>query len=145
VKKIRTKNKKKSALSGPIAMRQLRTTINFGDEGLPLECLGTVKEAISQHHRTFMDRLNDGRTRGFVPISISRYVELHLASNPGTDRQDLMTRLQKAVEASKSGSRCACGAPIWVIGSAEVGMACFTCITGEAVPDDDYEIDEALV
>jgi hypothetical protein len=30
-----------------------------------------------------------------------------------------------------------------VIGSAVVGNACFTCITGEAMPDNEYEIDEA--
>jgi len=30
-----------------------------------------------------------------------------------------------------------------VIGSAFVGNACFTCITGEADPSDDYEIAEA--
>jgi TolB-like protein len=35
-------------------------------------------------------------------------------------------------------------ADIFSIGSAEVGAACFTCITGEAWPDSDYEIDEAL-
>jgi hypothetical protein len=39
---------------------------------------------------------------------------------------------------------CRCGNPIWVIGSAVVGNACFTCITGEALPDDDFEIDEAM-
>jgi hypothetical protein len=30
-----------------------------------------------------------------------------------------------------------------VIGSAETGHACFTCITGEADPSEDYEIAEA--
>lgn len=30
-----------------------------------------------------------------------------------------------------------------MIGSAETGLACFTCITGEADPADDYEIDAA--
>jgi hypothetical protein len=34
--------------------------------------------------------------------------------------------------------------PIWAIGSAVVGNACFTCITGEADPSSDYEIDEVL-
>ena len=41
--------------------------------------------------------------------------------------------------------RCACGARIWVIGSAEAGNGCFTCITGDAWPRADYEIDEACV
>lgn len=78
--------------------------------------------------------------RGFTPISLERYVELHLQSNPGTDRQDLVKRLRYAMEADARGVRCQCGEPIWIIGSAEVGLSCFTCITGEAVPDDDYEI-----
>jgi hypothetical protein len=79
-------------------------------------------------------------TRGFVPISLERYVELHLASNPGTNREDLVRRLRYAMDAHARGVRCQCGEPIWIIGSAEVGFSCFTCITGEAVPDHDYEI-----
>jgi hypothetical protein len=43
----------------------------------------------------------------------------------------------------QAGARCHCGEPIWVIGSAEAGHACFTCITGEADPSEDYEIAEA--
>jgi hypothetical protein len=30
-----------------------------------------------------------------------------------------------------------------VIGSAEAGLKCFTCITGESDPSEDYEIAEA--
>ncbi len=60
--------------------------------------------------------------------------------------------------------KCNCGNPIWVIGSAITGNACFSCITGEAVdqrqiffsgrrindadqavPDSDDEIDEACI
>lgn len=78
--------------------------------------------------------------RGFTPISLERYVELHLKANPGTDRQDLVRRLRYAMEADARGARCHCGERIWIIGSAEVGLSCFTCITGEAVPDEDYEI-----
>jgi hypothetical protein len=36
-----------------------------------------------------------------------------------------------------------CGEPIWVIGSAEAGNACFTSITGDTEPSEDYEIAEA--
>jgi hypothetical protein len=53
-------------------------------------------------------------------------------------------QLRQAVDARKAGARCAYGAFIWAIGSAEAGAACFRCITGEAWPDRDYEIDEAL-
>jgi hypothetical protein len=80
----------------------------------------------------------------FVPIQLFEYVQKHVAANPGTDRQDLARRLQHALEAARSGTRCACGNRIWVIGSAEAGLMCFTCITLEAVPDRDYELAEAI-
>lgn len=82
---------------------------------------------------------------GFVPISPESYIELHLESNPDMTREEVTESLREALEAYKRGARCTCGNPIWVIGSAFVGYdACFTCITGEAVPKDDYELDEAL-
>ena len=84
-------------------------------------------------------------TFGFVPIRLEDYVRLHLESNPGGDGADLRARLRLALRAYAAGRRCQCGEPIWVIGSAEAGLACFTCITGEAAPSDDYEIDEACV
>jgi hypothetical protein len=77
---------------------------------------------------------------GFTPISQQEYVELHLRSNPGTDRNDLEKRLRYAMDAQEREIRCKCGEEIWIIGSAEVGLSCFTCITGEATPDDDYEV-----
>lgn len=77
---------------------------------------------------------------GFKPISLEEYVELHLRSNPSTDRSDLVKRLRYAMDAHARGARCQCGEPIWIIGSAEVGLSCFTCITGESKPDSDYEI-----
>ena len=77
---------------------------------------------------------------GFTPIGLEDYIELHLRANPGTDRADLSARLRHAVRAYRKGVRCRCGNPIWIIGSAETGLACFTCITGDAAPDNDYEI-----
>jgi hypothetical protein len=77
---------------------------------------------------------------GFTPISISKYVQLHAASNKGTDVAELSLVLQRLLEAKLAGAVCHCGEPIWAIGSAQVGPSCFTCITGEAVPDNDYEI-----
>ena len=47
-------------------------------------------------------------------------------------------------DGSATREHCECGEPIWVIGSAVAGHACFTCITGEATPSGDYEIDEVL-
>jgi hypothetical protein len=78
--------------------------------------------------------------RGFTPISIRKYVKLHTASNPGTNAAELRQRLQCLLEASLAGALCQCGEPIWVIGSAQVGLSCFTCITGEPVPENDYEV-----
>jgi hypothetical protein len=78
--------------------------------------------------------------RGFAPISLKRYVKLHMRANPGTDRDDLVRRLRAAMDADARGVLCRCGNRIWIIGSAEVGLACFTCITGEPIPHDDYEI-----
>jgi hypothetical protein len=80
----------------------------------------------------------------FVPIRIPDYVRLYLKSNPGEKAADIEDRLRKTLKASQAGARCTCGEPIWVIGSAEVGHMCFTCITGEAYPSDDYEIADAV-
>lgn len=79
----------------------------------------------------------------FVPIRLDEYVQLHLRNNPGVVAADITARLQVALDAHKAGQRCHCGAPIWVIGSAEAGLTCFTCITGESDPSGDYEIAEA--
>ncbi|MGH8702171.1 MAG: hypothetical protein ACREVR_13510 [Burkholderiales bacterium] len=78
---------------------------------------------------------------GFTPIALHDYVKLHLRANPGAKRADVIARLEDAIDAFRRDIRCRCGAPIWIIGSAEVGLACFTCITGEAMPDHDYEIE----
>jgi len=80
---------------------------------------------------------------GFVPIEFEQYIELHVKNNPGVAAPEARTRLQAALDAYRAGRRCACGAPIWVIGSAEVGLSCFTCITGQADPSEDYELVEA--
>lgn len=79
----------------------------------------------------------------FVPIRLEEYVQLHLRRNPGVLAADITSRLQFVLAAHRAGQRCHCGAPIWVVGSAEAGLSCFTCITGEADPSDDYEIAEA--
>ena len=76
---------------------------------------------------------------GFIPVSFDDYVERHLQANPKDDRAEFIESLQYALDAAKRGERCQCGEPIWIIGSAVVGLGCFTCITGDAVPDD-FEI-----
>jgi hypothetical protein len=80
---------------------------------------------------------------GFQPIKLNDYVERFLKSNPTERRTDVIKRLRDAIDAFSRDKRCRCGEQIWVIGSAEVGHACFTCITGESTPDNDYEIDVA--
>jgi hypothetical protein len=80
---------------------------------------------------------------GFVPIKLRDYVRAFLRSNRGETAGAVTRRLQSALDAYRAGSRCHCGAPIWVIGSAEAGNACFTCLTGESDPSEDYEIAEA--
>jgi len=78
------------------------------------------------------------------PISIDRFAKMTVKSNPDEKLADLKQRLREAVARKKAGARCwQCGQPIWTIGSAIVGHdGCFTCITGEADPSDDFEIDE---
>jgi hypothetical protein len=80
----------------------------------------------------------------FVPISKKKYIRLHLKSNPDTQTDDLDTRLSGALADYKNGVKCACGNDIWVIGSAQAGNACFTCLTGESRPSADFELVEAL-
>ena len=82
---------------------------------------------------------------GFLPIMIDKYVEKHLKNNPTENKKDLQIRLNSALLTYKNGERCTCGNDIWVIGSATVGNSCFTCITGESNPTDDYEIDTAII
>jgi len=79
----------------------------------------------------------------FVPIRFGDWVHLFLKSNPGENAKEVSARLRKALEAYQAGALCHCGEPIWVIGSAEAGHACFMCITGEADSSEDYEIAEA--
>jgi hypothetical protein len=78
---------------------------------------------------------------GFKKLSIEKYLEMHLKHNPKENKADLE---KDALEDYQKGIKCSCGNDIWVIGSASVGNSCFTCITGESVPIDDYEIDSAI-
>ena len=62
----------------------------------------------------------------FVPISLEEYVRLHVRSNPDENPAELRKRLQAALQAKLAGMTCHCGNPIWVVGSATAGHACFT-------------------
>jgi hypothetical protein len=135
----RKKNKPRKQAAGR-PMLQIKTTIDFGDDGIPLEQLGEIRKLLKERHRGAMFKVKPG----FVAISFEHYVDLHVQGNPSIDKAEFARRLRQAVDARKAGARCVCGALIWAIGSAEAGAGCFTCITGEAWPDSDYEIDEAL-
>jgi hypothetical protein len=80
---------------------------------------------------------------GFVPIGMDEFIQLHRKSNLASVRMN-SSGFFAGVWPMRVKARCHCGAPIWAIGSALVGNACFTCITGEADPSSDYEIDEVL-
>ncbi|TWT94925.1 hypothetical protein [Neorhodopirellula pilleata] len=77
----------------------------------------------------------------FTLISRDEYIERFLTANPSEHRSDVALRLDAAIAAYEDDRRCSCGAAIWIVGSAEAGYGCFTCITGDATPDNDYEID----
>jgi hypothetical protein len=77
---------------------------------------------------------------GFIAISVAKYIPMHLKSNPKDRPAELEAALRESLRAAESGECCDCGEPIWALGSAIAGRACFTCITGEASPSDDYEI-----
>jgi hypothetical protein len=77
----------------------------------------------------------------FARISPEEFVLKTLRANPSMTRDEIEPGLAYAIAARRKGERCRCGNPIWVAGSALAGLACFTCITGEAAPDSDFEID----
>jgi len=81
---------------------------------------------------------------GFIPITIDKYIKMHLENNPTDKEVDLRKQLKSAINAYNNGIKCSCGNDIWVIGSAAVGNSCFTCITGESYPTEDYEIDTVI-
>ena len=81
---------------------------------------------------------------GFVPIGVEDYIKRHVKDNPDENPADLLRSFRICIGKALAGARCHCGAPIWVIGSVFAGHACFTCITGEADPSEDFEIDEVL-
>jgi hypothetical protein len=79
-----------------------------------------------------------------APSEVPPSNSAHRKSNPGERPDEFISLLRRSVADARHGVRCHCGAPIWAIGSAVVGNACFTCITGEADPSSDYEIDGVL-
>ena len=80
----------------------------------------------------------------FKKISLQNYIKIHLKSNPSENKANLEKKLKSSLKDHKNGVKCSCGNDIWVIGSAFVGNSCFTCITGESMPTEDYELEGAI-
>ena len=95
---------------------------------------------MSKTRKPILERQRPQRRTGFIPITLAEYIKKHVVSNPGVDPTELKIRLQNVLAAKERGERCTCGEEVWVLGSAEVGLMCFTCITGEATPSNDYEL-----
>jgi hypothetical protein len=97
--------------------------------------IGGIPDQNANRHST----MTQSKT-GFTLISKDAYIDRFLKANPSERRDNVVARLDNAIAAHKEGTRCSCGEQIWIVGSAVAGYGCFTCITGEASPDSDYEI-----
>jgi len=80
----------------------------------------------------------------WIPITIDDYVKVHLKKNPNENEKVLRVRIEAALDDYNTGVKCQCGKDIWIVGSATAPFACFSCITGKAHPQAEYEIDSAL-
>ncbi len=80
----------------------------------------------------------------FTPISIDKFVRIHLKMNPAEDEKVLRVRIEAALDDYRNGVKCQCGKDIWIVGSATAPFACFSCITGKKYPLGEYEIESAL-
>ena len=79
--------------------------------------------------------------KGFHKISINEFVARTIKGNSTLKAGELRSALQEFKKRKMKGELCDCGNPIWIVGSAITGKACFTCITGESDCSDDYEIE----
>jgi len=77
-----------------------------------------------------------------VKITTEKFAKMYVKNNPGEIFNEIKSNLKTALKRKKAGAICVnCGEPIWAAGSAIVGFnGCFTCITGESDPSEDYEI-----
>ena len=77
----------------------------------------------------------------FTPISIDKFVRIHLKKNPDENEKVLRIRIEAALDDYNNGVKCQCGKDIWIVGSASAPFACFSCISGKDHPRGDYEIE----
>jgi len=59
------------------------------------------------------------------PISIDRYVKIHLKNNPNENEKVLRVRIEAALDDYKNGVKCQCGNDIWIVGSASAPFGCY--------------------
>lgn len=64
--------------------------------------------------------------------------------NPGENRALPEKGLKDALAYALAEKNAIAGMPFRVIGAVQAGYKSFTCITGEACPDNDYEIDQHI-
>lgn len=76
-----------------------------------------------------------------IYIKLEKFAEITAESN-NINKKKLIKSLKETLNAKNNGATCmGCGAPIWAAGSAITGLyRCFSCATGEADSDNDYEI-----
>jgi hypothetical protein len=77
----------------------------------------------------------------FIKISMDSFIEKYKKSNPQEDVKKLRNDILYFRKLKTAGTKCDCGNPIWIIGSAILGKGCFTCITKESDYSNDYEIE----
>ncbi|MDP6354087.1 MAG: hypothetical protein QF473_03230 [Planctomycetota bacterium] len=79
--------------------------------------------------------------KGFISIRPDEFADLVHEECPDLDRAEIVEHILHARNEYKKGKRCDCGEELWVAGAALAGIACFKCITGQDVPDEDFEIE----
>ena len=80
------KNKLRTQASGRPVL-QIKTSIDLGEDGIPLERLGEITKLLKERHLGALSKVKPG----FVPISFDRYLDLHVQSNPSTHRAEFAT------------------------------------------------------
>lgn len=80
----------------------------------------------------------------WTPISIDKFIKIHLKKNPDEKENVLRVRVEAAMDDYRNGTKCRCGNDIWIVGSASAPFGCFSCISGKKHPLGDYEIESAL-
>jgi hypothetical protein len=78
----------------------------------------------------------------WIPITIDKFVKLHLKKNPGEKENVPRFRIEAALDNYENAVKCQCGKDIWIVGSVTAPFACFSCKTGKDHPRGDYELNQ---